>query len=100
VLKEVHNGPTGGNFSGETTTNKILRVDYYWLNMFRDAHTRVRTCKVCLLSAGKENKASISLQPVKIYRPFEQWGIDVIGEINPNSPKQHKYILTTIYYFT
>jgi hypothetical protein len=33
------------------------------------------------------------LQPVTISRPFEQWGIDVIGEINPNSSKKHKYIL-------
>jgi hypothetical protein len=52
------------------------------------------------LSVGKEKKASIPLQPVTISRPFEQWGIDVIGEINPNSSKQHKYILTAIDYFT
>jgi hypothetical protein len=37
---------------------------------------------------------------VTISRPFEQWGIDIIGEINPNSSKQHKYILTTTDYFT
>jgi hypothetical protein len=40
------------------------------------------------------------LQPVIIEHPFQQWGLDVIGEINPNSSQLHKYILTTIDYFT
>jgi hypothetical protein len=34
----------------------------------------------------------------QLKRPFEQWGIDIIGEINPHSSKQHKYILTTTDY--
>jgi hypothetical protein len=29
VLKELHDGPTGGNFAGETIAHKILRVGYY-----------------------------------------------------------------------
>ena len=40
------------------------------------------------------------MQTVTISRPFEQWGLDVIGEINPNSSKQHKYILNTTDCFT
>jgi len=40
------------------------------------------------------------LQPVSIEQPFEQWGLDIIGEIVPHSSKQHKYILTTTDYFT
>eukprot|EP00253_Pinus_taeda_P030564 PITA_30564 len=31
---------------------------------------------------------------------FQQWGLDVIGEITLNSSQQHKYILTTTDYFT
>ena len=33
-----------------------------------------------------------------IIEPFKQWEIDIIGEINPNSSLEYKYILTTIYY--
>ena len=40
------------------------------------------------------------LQPVNIEQAFEQWGIDIIGEIVPHSSKQHRYILTDKYYFT
>ena len=35
-----------------------------------------------------------------ITEPFEQWGMDIIGEINLSSPLQHKYILTPTDYFT
>ena len=35
-----------------------------------------------------------------ISRPFEQWGLDIIGEITPSSSKLHKYILYATDYFT
>jgi hypothetical protein len=100
VLKELHDGPVGGHFVRETTTHKILRVGYYWPTLFRDAHAYARKCKSCQVSTGREKRAAIPLQPMTISRPFEQWGIDVIGEITPNSLKQHKYILTATDYFT
>jgi hypothetical protein len=48
----------------------------------------------------ERKEAAFPLQPVTIERPFQQWGLDVIGEINPNSSQLHKYILTTTNYFT
>jgi len=32
--------------------------------------------------------------------PFQQWGLDFIGEIHPASSRQHRWILTATYYFT
>ena len=32
--------------------------------------------------------------------PFQQWGLDFIGEIHPPSSGQHKWILTATNYFT
>ena len=29
VIAELHDGPVGGHFSGDTTTHKILRARYY-----------------------------------------------------------------------
>ena len=49
---------------------------------------------------GRLAKAAETLQPVMILEPFEQWDIDIIGEINTNYSLQQKYILTTIDYFT
>jgi hypothetical protein len=30
VLQELHDGPAGGHFGGDTTTHKILHAGYYW----------------------------------------------------------------------
>jgi hypothetical protein len=79
--------------------HKILRDRYYWPNLFKDAHAYARKCKSCKVSTSRENRESIPLHLVTISRPFEQWGIDVIGEITPNYLKQHKYILIAIDYF-
>jgi hypothetical protein len=100
VLKELHDGPAGGHFAGNTTAHKILRAGYYWPTLFKDAHTYARNCKTCQISMGREKRAVVPLQPVVVSRPFEQWGLDIIGEITPSSSKQHRYILTATDYFT
>ena len=40
------------------------------------------------------------LKPVFVEAPFQQWGLDFIGEINPTSSGQHMWILTATNYFT
>jgi hypothetical protein len=40
------------------------------------------------------------LVPVKTKAPFQQWGLDFIGEINPHSSTHHRWILTATDYFT
>jgi len=45
-------------------------------------------------------KATMPLQPITIEEPFAQWGLNVIGPINPKSSKDHSYILIATYYFT
>ena len=42
----------------------------------------------------------LPLKPISIEAHFQQWGLDFIGEINPTSSGQHKWILTAIDYFT
>ena len=52
------------------------------------------------LQQEEKEKQHFHYKPVNIQQPFEQWGLDIIGEITPNSSKQHKYILTETDYFT
>jgi hypothetical protein len=40
------------------------------------------------------------LKTIIVESPFTQWGLDVIGPINPKSSKGHSYIITTTDYFT
>jgi hypothetical protein len=100
ILIELHDGPVGGHFSGETTTHKVLRVGYYWPTLFKDAHADAGKCEICQVNVGKQRRPAFPLQPITIKNPFEQWGLDVVGEINPNSSKLHKYILTATDYFS
>eukprot|EP00253_Pinus_taeda_P022331 PITA_22331 len=100
VLQELHDGPAGGHFGANTTAHKIIHAGYYWPTLFRDTHKYVRKCRSCQISSGRQRKPAFPLQPVNIDQPFEQWGLDIIGEITPQSSKQHKYILTATDYFT
>eukprot|EP00253_Pinus_taeda_P003866 PITA_03866 len=100
VLQELQDGPAGGHFRGDTTAHKILHVGYYWPTLFKDTHEYVRKCKIFQTASGRQRKPAFPLQPVNIEQPFEQWGLDIIGEIVPHSSKQHRYILTATDYFT
>ena len=42
VVIELHDGPTRGHFSRDTTSHKIFRAGYYWPTLFKDAHAHVR----------------------------------------------------------
>lgn len=71
VLKELHDGPIGGHFSGDTIAHKVLRAGYYWPTLFKDTHAQARKCELCQKNAGKENKLAFLLQLVKLERPFQ-----------------------------
>ena len=70
ILRELHSGPAGGHFGGETTTHKILRDGYYWPTLFRDSYAFVRKCQECQLAAGRVKKPDFPLQPISVERPF------------------------------
>jgi hypothetical protein len=40
------------------------------------------------------------LHLVSVDSPFQQWGLDIIGPVNPPCSQQHKFIITTTDYFT
>ena len=90
----------GGHFNGETTAHKVLREGYYWPNLFKYAHAHACKCQTCQVNVGRERRHAFPLQPITIDNPFEQWGLDVVGEINLNSSKLNKYILTATDYFS
>ena len=72
ILKELHFGPAGGHFCGETTVHKILRDGYYWPTLFLYSYAFVRKCQECQLAASRVKKSAFTLQPVSVERPFQQ----------------------------
>eukprot|EP00253_Pinus_taeda_P030423 PITA_30423 len=57
-------------------------------------------CQKCQRFAEKKRLAPLPLIPAFIEESFKQWGLDFVGEINPPSNGQHKWVLTTTDYFT
>eukprot|EP00253_Pinus_taeda_P023220 PITA_23220 len=54
----------------------------------------------CQRFEGKQQLKSLPLKPIHASGPFQQWGLDFIGEINPHSRGQHRWILVATDYFT
>jgi hypothetical protein len=75
--------------------HKILRVGFYWPTLFSDVFKEVSTCHQCQIFEGKRKLIPLPLKPIFVESPFQQWGLDFIGEINPISSNQHGWILTT-----
>src|SRR5271156_2046688 len=68
--------------------------------MFLDVQKEVAACHQCQIFEGKEKLFPLPLKPISVEAPFQQWGLDFIGEIKPCSSGQHKWILTATDYFT
>eukprot|EP00253_Pinus_taeda_P030701 PITA_30701 len=58
------------------------------------------SCNWCQRFEGKQQLKSLPLKPILSKGHFQQWGLDIIGEINPHSNGQHKWILVATDYFT
>jgi len=53
-----------------------------------------------VISIWETKLLSLSIKPITTSGPFYQWGLDFIGDINPPSIGQYKWILTSTKYFT
>lgn len=60
----------------------------------------VKACDKCQRFQGKEQLKSLPLKPITAVGPFQQWGLDFIGERHPQSSNQHRWILVATDYFT
>ena len=61
VLYQLHAGPAGGHFGGETTAHKVLKAGYYWPTLFKDAYAFARKCQECPKAGGRLKKAALPL---------------------------------------
>eukprot|EP00253_Pinus_taeda_P016796 PITA_16796 len=100
VLKEFHAGDCGGHLYWKSTADKILRAGFYWPSLFADVKKFVMSCHKCQIFEGKKKLLPLPLKPISTEKPFQQWGLDFIGEIHPSSSGQHRWILTATNYFT
>jgi hypothetical protein len=69
-------------------------------NGVTDVCRKIRACIKCQKFSRKQQLKPLPMKPVVESTPFQQWGLDFIGEIHLASSCQHRWILTATYYFT
>jgi hypothetical protein len=99
-MTDLHARHCGGHFLAHATAHNILRVGYYWPTIFSDTHRYVRSCQSCQFFTGKQHLHALPLKQVIVEAPFQQWGLDFIGEFKEKSSNRYRCILTTTDYFT
>eukprot|EP00253_Pinus_taeda_P027202 PITA_27202 len=100
AMEDCHQGDCGGHHFWKSTANKILRAGYYWPTLFADVYKMVKHCHKSQIFEGKQKLQPLPLKPIEVSAPFQQWGLDFIGEIHPASSSQHRWILIVTDYFT
>ena len=100
ALNEVHAGVCGAHQSGPKLYYQLRHLGYYWPTMFDDAMKFAKRCHECQVHGNFIHQPHESLHPTNIAWPFEMWGMDIVGPINPPSSKGHKFILAATDYFS
>eukprot|EP00253_Pinus_taeda_P027974 PITA_27974 len=99
ILLTCHDGPCGGHFVAKRTAFKILQAGYYWPTLHEDVRSYISQCDRCQRMGKPTPRDEMPLQPQVTLEPFEKWGMDFVGPINPPS-RQRSYIIVCIDYLT
>ncbi|XP_020693052.2 uncharacterized protein LOC110107202 [Dendrobium catenatum] len=100
IVEEVHAGLCGAHQSGPKMKMKIKRMGYYWPSMIDDCMKIARHGHQCQVHGVVLHQPPNVLHPTIASWPFESWGTDIIGSIDPPSSRGHRFILAATDYFS
>ena len=100
VMTTLHSELSGGHFAAITGVNWIRSAGYWWPHLIQDVKAHVRGCDQCQRTSAPSFQNHWPLTPIIPLAPFEKWGIDFIGPINPASAQKKKYIILATDYAT
>ncbi|CAM8988403.1 unnamed protein product [Rhodiola kirilowii] len=100
VMQEAHAGVCGAHQSGPKLYDRVKRMGYYWPTVVQDCIDFAKKCNACQFNANFIHQPPEPLHPTVASWPFEAWGLDVVGPINPKASNGHTYILAATDYFS
>ncbi|XP_075107023.1 uncharacterized protein LOC142180005 [Nicotiana tabacum] len=100
LLEEIHVGTCGPHMNGFILAKKILRAGYFWMTMENNSIRYVQKCHQCQIHGDFIRVPPNVLNVMGSPWPFADWGMDVIGPIEPAASNMHPFILVVIDYFT
>jgi hypothetical protein len=83
IMKVLHHEEGGGHFASIQTAQNIRNHEYWWPEMKKDVTKFVRACDVCQRVGQPAKRHLWPLTLIMPLAPFEKWGIDFIGLVNP-----------------
>jgi hypothetical protein len=100
ILQEMHHGVCGGHQGGAKMYHGIRLAGYYWPGIMTDCLRVAKSCHGCQIHGDFKHQPPVPLHPTVPSWPFDAWGIDVIGPIDPPSSRGHRFILAATDYFS
>jgi hypothetical protein len=87
ILLEMHKGVCGGHQSGTKMYHNIKLVGYYWPQIMADCIKNAKSCHNYQIHDNFKHLPPAPLHPTVPSWSFDDWGIDVIGAIEPPSAR-------------
>ncbi|PKU63440.1 hypothetical protein MA16_Dca026010 [Dendrobium catenatum] len=100
VATEVYEGLCGAHQTGPKMAAKIKRIGYYWPTMVKNYIDHAKRCHECQIHGDVIHQPPNPLHPTIASWPFECWGTNIIGLIDPPSSARHHFILAATNYFS
>lgn len=99
ILHTCYDEPCGEHFVAKRTSMKVLTTGYYWPTLHKDVVAYTRKCDRCQCMRRPTKSDEMPLYPQIIVIPFDKWGMDFVGPIDPPSNGK-SYILVCTDYVT
>lgn len=97
ILFSNHSEPLAGHLGVAKTINRINK-NYYWDGLRKDVIKFVRGCPDCQARKGLENKKPLGLlKPIKVGKPFDMIGVDLLGPFRRSVTGKTMVIVATDY---
>ena len=90
VLLTCHDGTCGNHFAAKRIAFKVLQAGYYWPTLYQDVKIYTSQCDRCERMGRPTPIDEMPLHLHVTFKPFDKWGMDFIGPIDPPS-KQKQY---------
>ena len=88
VVANAHSGPYAGHFSTNRLYNALIRT-WWWEGMYSYVDRYCKSCPQCATVSGAGRPGRPPLQPIPVKRPFQIFGVDVMGLPKTESGNKH-----------
>ncbi|XP_072088031.1 uncharacterized protein [Arachis hypogaea] len=99
VFEEVHNGICRNHLETRSLARKVIRAEFYWPTLLKDATEFVKKCQPCQMHANFHVAPPEELIRITSPWPFAKWIFDLLGSFL-QAPGQVKYLIVGVDYFT